>query len=164
MAEFAVAHKIDKHTNFHWWDPYTLRKRDTIVYDVNACVKRVTHKYGIEVPRTVKEFLAFDDHRGNHLWQDVLDKEMSKLRVAFDILDENQHDPPGYSKASVHIIFDVRMTLERKSRWVKYGHRTPEHNHSTYAGIVSCKSVIIALTYNALNHLDVCACDIQNAF
>ena len=106
---------------------------------MNARVNRFTHKYGIEVPRTFKEVLAFDDIGGNHLWQDVLDREIPKLRVSFDILDKNKHYPPGYSKSSVHIIFDFRMTLERKPRWVKYGHSTPEHNHFTYAGIVSLR-------------------------
>ena len=70
----------------------------------------------------VKEALAFDKRNVNYLWRDALDKEMSNLRVAFDILDENQHAPPGYSKASGNIIVDVLMTLERKSRWVKDGH------------------------------------------
>ena len=102
--------------------PYTLRKRDTIVSAVNARFKRVTHKYVFEVPCMVKEALAFDKRNVNYLWRDALDKEMSNLRVAFDILDENQHAPPGYSKASGNIIVDVLMTLERKSRWVKDGH------------------------------------------
>ena len=89
---------------------------------------------------------------------------MYNLRVAFGILDKNQHDPPGWSKASGHIIFDVRMTLERESLWVKDGHHTPEPNHYTYAGVVSRKIVRIDLTYSDMNHIDVCACDIQNAY
>ena len=164
MAVFAVAHKIDKYPAFHWWVTYTLRKRDTIVSAVNARVKRFTQKYGIEVLRRVKEAPDFDDHNLNHLWRDTLGKEISNLQVAFDILDENQHPPTCWSKSSRHIIFDVCMTLERKDRWVKDGHRTPETNHSTYAGVVSRESIRIALTYAALNNLDVCACDILNAY
>ena len=164
MAEFSVAHKINKKPTFHWWVLYILRKHSMIVSAVNARVKQVPHNYGIEVPCTVKEALAFYDLNGNHLWQDALNKKMSNLRVTFDILDENQHAPPGYSKASGHIIFDVRMILEWKYRWVKYGHRTLEPRHSTYAGVVSHKSVRIYLTYAALNHLDVCICDIHNFY
>ena len=89
---------------------------------------------------------------------------MSNLRVAFDILDRGVQPPPGWTKASGHIIFDVRMTLERKARWVKDGHRTPDPEWSTFAGVVSRESVRIALTYAALNNLNVCACDIQNAY
>ena len=139
VADSAVSHKIGKYPDFHWWLSYTLRKRDTIVSTVNSRVKSVPQKYVIEVPCTVKKSLAFDDRNGNHLWRDALDKEMSNLRVDFDILDENQHALPGYYKASGHIIFDVRMTLERTTRWVKYGHRAPKPRHSTYAGVVSLR-------------------------
>lgn len=164
VAEFAVAHKIDEEPAFCWWVPFTLRKRDSIISAVKARVKRVTHKYGVEIPRTVQEAYALDKKNGNTLWRDALTKEMSNLRVAFDILDRGVNPPPGYTKASGHIIFDVRMTLERKARWVKDGHRTPDPEWSTYAGVVSRESVRIALTYAALNDLDVCACDIQNAY
>ena len=56
------------------------------------------------------------------------------------------------------------MTLERKARWVKDGHKTPEPEWSTFARVVSRESVRIVLTYAALNDLSVCACDIQNAY
>ena len=62
------------------------------------------------------------------------------------------------------MVFDVRMTLERKARWVKDGHKTPEPKWSTYAGVVSREKVCIALTYAALMNVDVCACEIQNAY
>ena len=56
------------------------------------------------------------------------------------------------------------MTLERKARWVKDGHKTPEPEWSTFAGVVSRESVRIALSYAALNDIPICACDIQNAY
>jgi len=164
VAEFAVANNIHKEPAFCWWIPYTLRKRDRIVAGVNARVKRVTHKYGVELPRSIREALQLDTRNGNTLWRDAINKEMSNLKVAFDILGDEQITPPGYSKTSGHIIFDVRMTLERKARWVKDGHKTPEPDKSTYAGVVSRESVRIALTYAALNSLEVFACDIQNAY
>ena len=164
VAEFAVAHDIADEPAFAWWVPFTLRKRDNIVSAVRARVKRVTHKYGVAIPRSIKEAFALDLKNGNTLWRDSLEKEMSNLRVAFDILDDGVNPPPGWTKSSGHIIFDVRMTLERKARWVKDGHRTPEPDNSTYAGVVSRESVRIALTYAALNSIDVCACDIQNAY
>ena len=89
---------------------------------------------------------------------------MYKLQVAFDILDTNCNPPPGWSKASGHIIFDVSMKLERKVRGVKDFHRTPEPENLTYAGVVYRESVRISLTYYALNGLYVCECDIQNSY
>jgi hypothetical protein len=80
-----------------------LCKCDRIIVGVNAQVKRVAHKYGIEIPFTVN-------------------KEMSNLKVAFDILEENENIPPGWTKASGHMVFEVQMTLERKARLVKDEH------------------------------------------
>ena len=47
---------------------------------------------------------------------------------------------------------------------MKYGHRTPEAENWTYDGVFSRESIRIALTYDALNGLDVYTCDIQNDY
>ena len=52
------------------------------------------------------------------------------------------------------------MDFTRKVRWVLDGHKTLDPIGSTYAGVVSRESVRIALTYAALNELDVFAADI----
>ena len=164
VAEFAVARNIDSESAYRWWVPYTLRKRDRIIAGANARVARITHKYGVEIPRNVNEALKLDKQNGNSHWRNALRKEMDNVKIAFDILSDDQKLPPGYSKTSGHIIFDVRMTLERKARWVKDGHKTPQPDWSTYAGVVSRESVRIAFTYASLNGLPVCGCDIQNAY
>ena len=56
------------------------------------------------------------------------------------------------------------MDFTRKARWVLDGHKTANPIGSTYAGVVSRESVRIALTYAALNELDVVAADIRNAY
>ena len=56
------------------------------------------------------------------------------------------------------------MDLTRKARWVKDGHRTPTPASSTYAGVVSRETVRIALTYAALNGINVATADIKNAY
>jgi hypothetical protein len=81
--------------------------------------------------------------------------------IAFEILEPPRLVPPGWFKASGHIIFDVKMSLERKARWVLDGHLTPDADYSTYAGVVSRESVRIVLTYAALNGLGVTAADIR---
>ena len=164
VAEFAVAKGIDKEPAFVWWVPFTLRRRDRIIASVTARSRTPTHKYGVEIPRTIEEALAMDKANGNTLWRDAINKEMGNLKVAFDILTEGSKPPKGYTPASGHLVFDVRMTLERKARWVKDGHKTADPEWSTFAGVVSRESVRIALTYAALNGLPVCAADIQNAY
>eukprot|EP00957_Ditylum_brightwellii_P193009 14695625-Ditylum_brightwellii.AAC.1 len=56
------------------------------------------------------------------------------------------------------------MDFTRKAGWVLDGHKTPNANISTYAGVVSRESVRFAFTYAALNKLDVCAAYIQNVY
>ena len=41
---------------------------------------------------------------------------MENLKVAFDNLEDVAKIPVGCHKASGHLVFDVRMTLERKAR------------------------------------------------
>ena len=97
-------------------------------------------------------------------WKDAIDKEMKNVAVAFEILDDKTRIPIGWTKSSGHLVFDVKMDFTRKARWVKDGHRTPDPDQPTYAGVVSRESVRIALTYAALNEIDVTTCDIKNAY
>ena len=55
------------------------------------------------------------------------------------------------------------MDFIRKSRCVLDGYRSDDPVGSTYTGVVSRDSVRIALTYAALNNIDVLAADIHNA-
>ena len=89
---------------------------------------------------------------------------MYNVRVAFEILDEGAHAPHGWKQVTGHLVWDVKMDFTRKARWVLNGHRTPDPIGSTYAGVVLRESVCIALTYAALNKLDVFAADIWNVY
>ena len=79
VSEFIVARSIDDQAAFCWWVPYVLRKRDSIISAVNARVKRVTHKYGVEIPRTVKEAYLLDESNVNSIWRNSINKEMGNL-------------------------------------------------------------------------------------
>ena len=164
MAEYAKANGIDDEPAFSWWVTYTLRKRDVIIASVKARVRKTTHKFGIEVPRHRNDALRIDSECGNTMWRDSMDLEMNTLLPALDLLREGEKPPVGFSKASGHLVFDVKMDFTRKSRWVKDGHLTPDAIDSNFAGIVSRESVRIAFTYAALNGLDVCAADVKSAY
>ena len=164
VAEFAEAMRISDEPAFNWWTPYVLRKRDVIISSLSHKLRKVTHKYGIEIPTTIEDAMRIDAENGNDHWSKAVSKEMGNVKVAFHILSDNDSIPDGYTKASGHLIFDVKMDFTRKARWVKDGHKTPDPVWSTYAGVVSRDSVRIALTYAALNNVDVMAADIQNAY
>lgn len=164
MAEFARSRGIADEPAFSWWVPYTLRKRDVILSLIKARVKRTTHKYGIEIPRSVSHAYQIDIRNKNHFWRDAIRKEMLNVGVAFEVLPTGKKSPPGWRLVTGHIVFDVKMDFSRKARWVLDGHKTPSPEGSTYAGVVSRESVRIVMTYCALNDLELCAADIQNAY
>ena len=141
VGEYVIARGIENEPAFAWWVPYVMRKRDIIVSALKSWICRTTHKYGIEMPQPGKDIVQnainLDCQNGNTFWQDALAKEMSKLMIAFEICAPNLKAPPGWFKASGHIIFDVKMDFTRKAWWVKDGHKTPDSTTSSFAGVVS---------------------------
>ena len=136
------------------------RKKDRSIAAVTSRVRKSTHKCGIKISNFIKHAEEIDRLNKNTLWQDALKLEMTNVEVAFKILEDNEHVPPGYRKSSGHIIWDLKMDFTRKARWVKDGHRTPEPLNSTFAGVLSRESIRIALTYASLNGLPVWGADI----
>jgi hypothetical protein len=100
------------------------------------------------------------------LWQDAIRKEMTKVRVAFQVLEGDSEPPPTYQQIRCHLVYDIKMEdFQRKARLVAGGHMTESPPaHVTYAGVVSRESVRIALTLAALNDLEVKTADIENAY
>ena len=105
-----------------------------------------------------------DTLNGNKLWAESRKLEMSHVGVSFEVLKPGDKDPPGWKKASGHLIYDVKIDFTRKSRWVKDGNQIPNPKTSCYDGVVSCEIIQIALTYAALHKIYVKAADIQNAY
>ena len=92
----------------------------------------------------------------------AITKEMTNVGITFTIQDEGKKDPPGWTKASGHLVFDAKMDFTRKARQVKDGHGSPDPTTLAYAGVVSRENVRLGLTCAALMDLDVMAAVIQN--
>jgi hypothetical protein len=85
-AEFAKLRCIDNEPAFNLWVPHVLKKRDQIISLLkkrHPHYLKWTHKFGIEVPRTVREAIDLDRKNGNTFWQDAIAKEMQEVHVAF---------------------------------------------------------------------------------
>ena len=67
-AEFAKAQGIDQELAFAWWVPYTLHKRDVILVADKSRVMKKTHKYEIEIPRSIEHMYELDTKNGNTIW------------------------------------------------------------------------------------------------
>ena len=145
-----------------------IKKRVHIIYLVkkrSARYLKKTHKFGVQVPKSAKHALELDKQNGNTFCQDSIAKEMKNVRVAFQILDENEEVPIGYNFIRCQMIFDVMMEdFRRKSRLVAGGHMTDTPVAITYASVVSREIVRLALMLAALNALEVKCGNVMNAY
>jgi hypothetical protein len=165
VAEYAIAHRLEEEPAFKWWVASTLKKRDSIISAVTKRSWTPTHKYGIRLPRSVKEAFDIDRDNGDNRWAESIQKEMNNVRVAFHILEEGQKIPPGYQFMKCHLIFDVKFDgFKFKSRMVAGGHMVDTPPFLTYASVVSRETVRIALLMAALHDLEVTAADVENAY
>jgi hypothetical protein len=118
--------------------------------------------------------LRIDEETGTTFWMDAIRKEMEKVKVAFEFCESwtpqqirdglARGDFVGYQEIDCHMIFDIKMDLTRKARFVAGGHTTETPTSITYSSVVSHDSVRIAFLIAALNDVDIMACDVSNAY
>ena len=97
---------------------------------------------------------------------------MQKVMVAFEFDNGLTPEQVRLDKAAYvafqdikcHMIFDVKMDLTRKARFVAEGHMTEAPASTTFSGVVSRDSVRIAFLIAALNNIEIMACDVGNAY
>ena len=66
VVEFVTAEGISNEPAFCWWVPYTLRRHDRIISSVKSRVKRMSHKYGIELPTSIEHAFEIDRRNKDH--------------------------------------------------------------------------------------------------
>jgi hypothetical protein len=139
-------------------------KWDRIICKVKSwyCWAR-THKYGIVLPKSIEEALLINREMGTDLWQKAIEKEMWTIYYAFKFLEDNRA-PVGYQKIDCHMVFNIKMTLEWKARYVAGGHQTEPTKDITFASVVSRDSIRIAFHVAALNDLEILNADISGAY
>jgi hypothetical protein len=112
----------------------------------------------------VQEALELDRKNINTFWYDAIQKELTNVRIAFEVLEPGAKAPIGYKCIPCRMIFDVKMDFTRKARFVAGGHVTDPPTSITYSSVVSRESVRIAFVIAALNGLRILASDIGNAY
>jgi hypothetical protein len=125
---------------------------------------KCTHKFGIELPKTVEEALEIDRKTCTTYWYDAIQKEMCNNAIAFEFLEPGESIPISYTKVTLHMVFDIKIDFTRKARLVAGGHLTQVQSHLTYSSVVSRESVQIMFLIAALNDLQVLSADIGNAY
>jgi hypothetical protein len=166
LASYAVERDIHEEPAFAWWVPYVLKKQKRILQKVKTKYWARTHKYGVRIPKSIKEAIEIDKENGNTLWMDAVRLEMKNVRVAFEEFEGDTQGLVGYTEITGHLVFDVKLgeNFRRKARYCADGHKTGAPASVTYSTVVSRDSVRILLTVAALNELEVLGADVQNAF
>ena len=124
----------------------------------------VRYKFGVRVPRNVKEALRFDEENGNTFWADAMKLELGQLFEYETFEDSGSHCPHGYQMIHCHMVFDVKQTGKRKARFVAGGHMTNPPKDSVYSSVVSLRSIRIVSFLAELNDLELHAADVGNAY
>ena len=172
LAEYAVANRIQEEPAFKWWVPETLRTRNRIIAKVKSRYWKTSHKYGVKLPHSVSEALQIDKETGTDFWWKAIQKELQKVMVAFEFDDgltpeqvrQDKSLYVAFQEITCHMIFDVKMDLTRKARFVAGGHLTEPPTSITYSSVVSRDSVRLAFLIAALNDIEIIACDVGNAY
>ena len=120
---------------------HTIRKRNRIISKVKSRYWKTTHKFGIRLPKTTEEALQIDKIVGTGFWRKAINKEMSKVKIAWKV--DDRHTPSkaraetatafvGFQEIGCHLILDVRMDFTRKAWFVAGGYKTEAPSSITY--------------------------------
>jgi hypothetical protein len=116
VADYATANNLTNEPAFRWWVPFVLKKRARILRKVKTKYWSTTHKYGLELPKSVSHALAIDKRTGTEFWKIAIEKEIRNVFPAFDFLDDdNSKVPPGFTFVETYFVFDIKMDLTRKA-------------------------------------------------
>ena len=73
-------------------------------------------KFGIKIPRNIKETINFDNENGNTYWGDVIDKERKNVKITFKKIQNGEKVLSGYKKVRCFMNLQVEFDLRRKTR------------------------------------------------
>jgi Reverse transcriptase (RNA-dependent DNA polymerase) len=157
-----------------WWVPHIIHRRNRIVSKVKSRYWKTKHKFGIRLPKSVKEALEIDRTTIMDFWRrKVINKEMAKVKVAWVTHDgcTQQQVREGNVSADLfrfqeirfHIVFNVKMDFTWKARFVTSSHTTKAPSSLMYSSVVSCDSICLAFLIAALNDINIMSCDLENA-
>jgi hypothetical protein len=161
VAEYAISRGLNE---FRWWVKDTLKHKDRIIKAIKSRYLKRTHKYGIQLPKTVAKAYEIDRATNTDYWHQAIIKEMKNNAVAFKFLEDGEAVPVESQWIPFHMIFDVKCDFTRRARFVAGGHWTEAPTQMTYSSVVTRDSVRIAFLVAALNDLDILTAGVGNAY
>jgi hypothetical protein len=140
--------------------------RQYILQEYKKIQQACRYKFGIQVPKGIKNAIDLDKKSGNQLWQESFKTELKQLTdyQTFIVLDSGEDIPIGYQKIPYHMIFDVKYDLRYKAILVVGGNWTLIVKEDIYSGVVRMDIVRLGFFLGELYGLSCCKNDIGNAF
>jgi hypothetical protein len=111
--------------------------------NVSTSPTAVKYKFGIQVPRGIKNVISLNKRNKNNPWQEAIETEFKQRTddETFIVLDSGEDIPNGYQKIPYHIVFDVKYYLRHKARLVTGGIWTVNDKEDIYSGVVRVDTI-----------------------
>jgi hypothetical protein len=95
-------------------------------YNVSNSPTTVEYRFGIQVPRGIRNVISLDKKNKNNLWQQAIQTELKQLTdyETFIVLHSGEDIPREYQNIPYHIVFDVNYDPRHKARLVPGGNRS----------------------------------------
>jgi len=134
LGEYARSRGLVEEPAFAWWVSHVLNKTRRVLAKIKSKYWERTHKYGIEIPKNIKDCQRIDEANGNSLWMDAVRLEMKNVRIAFEKHEDKISDLDDYQEITGHLVFDVKLgeTFRRKAHYCADGNKTEAPSAITY--------------------------------
>ena len=123
-------------------------------------------KFGVQVPHHEHEARTLEMKLGHTRWTDaeITEQECLHDYSTFEDLGKGAEAPAGCKKIRVRCVCDIKHDLRHRARLMAGGHLTEHDITGSCAGIVSLRSVRLAILIGEMNGLICKAGDIGSAY
>jgi hypothetical protein len=147
-------------------DVYKVRRADATRKKKKKQRQKEVLKYGVVVPRNVKEAFELDSKNGNTHWGNAIKTEIDSLisMECFEFHEKGYNPGNEYQWTTLTMIFDVKQDLRRKARLVAGGHLVDSLDNNVYSSTVKGISVRMLYVIAHKRNLKLLCGDVGNAY
>jgi hypothetical protein len=111
---------------------------------------KVMQKFGIKLPHSTEEALEINRVMGMDHWRKAFNKEMLTVKIVWNAKDGIALEAVrsgkakgmiGFQEIGCHIVFDIKMDIMRKARFVDSGHMLETPAALMYSSVVLRESI-----------------------
>ena len=109
LSYYANIIKIDDEPMYAWWVPYVQKNIEVIRSKVKSKYWQRTHKYVLQLPKSVNDSYELDKEDKKNLWRGGTEEDMEKIK---DTVAESTTSPKNlvrYQEIDLHIIVYIKL-------------------------------------------------------